>query len=186
MEKFVLVLLVSFFCNVAYADVKIGMVNYTKIIEQSKVGKDTRSKVKKLMDDVRRKFAVLEDILKESKNRSVNNSKALGVVFSNKSDFDVNAYKNSNEKDKYLMLHTFARRKSDEVAEIAAEARRLLEQFAYGIIQQIAKEKCVDIVIDSSLVLYKSNTVIDITEDVVKNMDKNCYKFKLPNKLRGK
>lgn len=185
-RKLLFSLITCCFCCVSYADVRIGIVNYTKIIDDSKVGKDAKMKIKKLMDDVRRKFAVLEDILRDSKNKTINNSKSLGVVFGNKSEFDIKVYENSNEKDKYLMLHSFARRKSDEVAEIAAETRRLLERFAYRMIKRIARHKSVDIIVDSSSVLYKSDVVIDITSDVIKCMDSNCNEFKLPSRLNKK
>lgn len=173
---------VIFSFSVCSADeVKIATVDFVKLVETSKIGKELKRRLKKLMDDIRKKISSLENGLKNI-DSSPKNKQLYNAIF--KSDFDVDAYVKSSDKDKHLMLYSLVQQLSNEVSVAAAKGEQRLKDLITETVEQVAKLRSIDVVIDKTAIAYSNGKLRDITNDVIKSLDQKACNFKYPEKLR--
>lgn len=162
-------------------EIKIATVDFVKLVEASKIGKELKCRLKKLMDDIRKKISKLENGLKNI-DSIPKNKQTYNAIF--KSDFDVDAYVKSSDKDKHLMLYSLVQQLSNEVSVAASNGEQRLKDLITETVEQVAKLKSIDVVIDKTAIAYSNWKLRDITNDVIKSLDQKCCNFKYPEKLR--
>jgi len=181
MKKLYIAILSTFlFSDVFASGTNVVTIDFMHVVEESKIGEELRRRLKILMDNIRQKIAKLETSLKHG-NITDADKKSYGAIF--RGNFDMDAYMKSSDQDKHLMLYSLVQKLSNEVSVAAAEGEKNLKTKILTAVKEVAVESKVDLVIDRTSVAYTSQNVDDITDAVIKKVDKEYGKFKFPDKL---
>jgi len=181
MKKLYIAILSTFlFSDVFASGTNVVTIDFMHVVEESKIGEELRRRLKILMDNIRQKISKLETALKQGDVTEAK-KKSYNAIF--RSHFDIDAYMQSSDQDKHLMLYSLVQKLSNEVSVAAAEGEKNLKSKILTAVKEIAVEQKADLVLDKSSVAYASKNVVDITGDVIKKVDKDFGKFKFPDKL---
>lgn len=181
MRKLYIAILSTFlFSDVFASGTNVVTIDFMHVVEESKIGEELRRRLKILMDNIRQKISKLETALKQGDVTEAK-KKSYNAIF--RSNFDIDAYMQSSDQDKHLMLYSLVQKLSNEVSVAAAEGEKNLKSKILTTVKEIAVEQKADLVLDKSSVAYASKNVVDITGDVIKKVDKDFGKFKFPDQL---
>lgn len=181
MKKLYIAILSTFlFSDVFASGTNVVTIDFMHVVEESKTGEELRRRLKILMDNIRQKISKLETALKQGDVTEAK-KKSYNAIF--RSNFDIDAYMQSSDQDKHLMLYSLVQKLSNEVSVAAAEGEKNLKSKILTVVKEIAVEQKADLVLDKSSIAYSSKNVVDITGDVIKKVDQDFGKFKFPDKL---
>lgn len=181
MKKLYIAILSTFlFSDVFASGTNVVTIDFMHVVEESKIGAELRRRLKILMDNIRQKISKLETALKQGDVTEAK-KKSYNAIF--RSNFDIDAYMQSSDQDKHLMLYSLVQKLSNEVSVAAAEGEKNLKSKILTAVKEIAVEQKADLVLDKSSIAYASKNVVDITGDVIKKVDQDFGKFKFPDKL---
>ncbi|MDR2766476.1 MAG: OmpH family outer membrane protein [Holosporaceae bacterium] len=139
----------------------IAVVDIKKVATDSKVGKDIDKQMAAINDESKKYLLDLE-----SKIKSMETNK--------KSDSDARKI-----EDMQLILYDLVRQKKYDIAKAYRVAIASFDAEIKKIIEKICVEKNIKIVIAHDAVVYASDACLDITDDVIRNVNKSCPPIKV-------
>jgi outer membrane protein len=158
---FVMVMLA--FSWFAFSEIKIGVINAQKVIQETKKGKEITAKLEKLGQGKQQQVEALREEIKKLEKDSV--SPALNDQTREK--------KNSDLVNKRTELKRFIEDAQREMQQKSANELNTLRQDIMPVIEKIGKEKGFSLILDlttSGIAYYDS--AIDVTNEVIAEYDK--------------
>lgn len=150
--------------SAANGNVKIGLVNFKEVIEESKIGKQEQSMYENMKKQI-------ESILKEKEEEFTKLSKKLG-------DED---FRDSQNKEALDKMEQQYRQLGQELAQGQNQYYQALQQANFKILQRlaevvskaskkVAEKKNLDLILNDDNAFYNSSN-LDVTKDVITEMD---------------
>lgn len=136
------------------SEVSIAVVNMDKLFYDSDAGKSIRSQTEEINDKEKKDLLDFETKIR-----------------------DMDAKRNNEEdtrkvEDLQVILYDMTRSRRYKIQEAYQTALKELEQKANAIIQKIAEKRHITVVIPFDAVIYRSNECIDITDEVLSQLNK--------------
>lgn len=146
----------------AKADMPVGVIDLTKIIETSLAGKDLQSKFKARKEAVQKEANAFEADLKSKEQTLMKDSKSMDqkAFMDKKSSFE----KELKKKREAIINKNVTLEKSKNQALKAIQAK------VAQICADIAEEKKIQVILDRSAVVIAQQS-LDITADVITKLD---------------
>jgi len=144
---------------------KLAILDVQRIVDESEKGKKVSAEVRKFTDKKREE---VEKKLAEREKKAIDLEKQLksGIMS------DDAAKKKVNEFQKYSAdVEKFARDSENEARKFASERKLSIIKSLEGIIEKMGKEKGYDIIFRYENVVFNSDKIADITEDVITQYD---------------
>lgn len=164
--RFILALALLSFSNAAFAatDLEIGVVNFRKCVEQSKLGKEQQGNFEQLKEQMEKVLGEKEKVLNEMSNKF------------NDSDFMDSLSEQAEEE-----MKTKFRALTQELTQHQSQYYQMLNQANFQIIQQIqqaisqaaqkvGKQKDLKLIINEESAFYY-DPALDISDAIVLTMD---------------
>lgn len=159
----------------------IFVIDMDKVENETKIGKGIKDKVEKYMLSIKKQIEMLEKF-SEMKDQDVNSKHISEDIDSYPPDFNLEQFKNATDKNKHLMLYSLAQKKSNKVNEVTRSVILKMQNFIKEKIKCVAQKRKASLILDKSALLY-GESVVDITSEVIGEIDKNCQEFTFPKEL---
>ena len=168
--KFFVVTFFLLVCTYSFAEQKIVMLDMTFVLNESKAGKGAQDFLKKSFTDNQKKFAKIEESLKQEESDLLEKKNILTKDEYNK--------KTDSLRKKVIDYQSQRRASLDKIATQRIEARETLLQKVSPILDSYMKENNISLVID------KKNTLggdpkVDITKIIVEKLNKELPSLNL-------
>jgi outer membrane protein len=142
-------------------DTSIAIVDLKKVASTSMAGNGIDKQITEINNASKKDLIELESKIKSME--------------SNKSQ-DVDQRK---IEDMQLILYDMVSTKKEQISTAYKNAILALEQEINKVIETIAKQEGIRIVLTADAVIYSSNDCIDITQKVIEEVNKNCKEIKV-------
>jgi outer membrane protein len=169
MKKYIIIFYLLLFSNL-YADININFIDVDKAINLSKPGKSLLKQLDKINKDNKSNIIKEEEIIKTKENKLIAQKNIISAE-----EFQSSVSKLRNEidkhnKDKRKIFSDFEKIKIDNMNKFLKEMNNVLIKYSEeNEISIILKKK--DLVI--------GKTTLDITNDVIKIIDKEIMEFEV-------
>ncbi|UOD35029.1 OmpH family outer membrane protein [Deferribacteraceae bacterium V6Fe1] len=165
----VLLVLSMFITTGAFAEVKIGVVNMQKALDESDAGKDAVAKMKKEYDQMQQEINKESEALKKMQEELNNQSSLLTEEAKQKK---LDEYQKKLKEVQRLVKDANDELKKKEQDYVAKIARELAE-----LVEKLGKELNYDLIVEAkeSGVMYNSKK-IDITDILIDRYNKEWHK----------
>ena len=174
MKKVFILLLVGLFhlsANANAASLAIAVVDIQKVLQESKAAKDIREKIKAKRDKYQGEITKAEEKLREEEKKLASQSGVLSKEAFNQ--------KREEFKEKLIKVQRDVQEKRANLDNTLSGSLAQVQQVVFEIIENLAKEKNFELAIPTSQILY-ARTGLNITDDVLKRLDKKLPKVKTP------
>ena len=164
-KKSIFVIFIFFFnINLVNGSENIVFMDIDYVLNNSKLGKSIYSELDKLNKDNLKKLNSKEKLIKEKKDKI---EKKKNVSSQEQLEKDVNLFNKEvdlyrNEKNK--LLNEFKKIKKNKLDDFLIKINPLIQEYI--------KKNSIDLVLEKNQI-FMGNTKIDITNDIVKLIDKN-------------
>ena len=162
-KTFILVFMVFAFSIFAFSEVKIGVINAQKVIQQTKKGKEITGRLEKIGKVKQQKVETLQEKIKKLEKELA--SPALNTQTREK--------KNMQLQTKRTELKRFIEDAQREMRQKSQTELSHLRQDIMPVIEKIGKDKGFTLILDltTSGIAYFDKT-IDVTNEVIAEYDK--------------
>lgn len=144
------------------ADIKIGYVDFQKVQQNSKAGKDALKTIEKMFKE---KQAQLDQRQGELEKMMQELDKQSAILTP-----DVKRQKEDKLQKEYKDLQRFKSDSEDDLNKKKAEMAKQMYDEVSGIINKFGKEEGYTLILERSVVLYAPEAV-DITDKIIKAYD---------------
>lgn len=171
MKKYLTTLLAAFSLLSSAANAgNIGIIDVDKIMNESLVMRDIQSKIEKKEDEYQKQVQKKRGELESEQKRIEGKKNILS-----KEAFEKEAESFEKKLDE---LKTFIDKKQNSLKKSSMEAMSKVNEKVRDIIDEIAKEKKLEVVIAAGQTLYYENN-LDITEEVLQKLNKKITKVEM-------
>jgi outer membrane protein len=151
------------FCSISgAAEIKIGYVDFSKIQQESKSGKDAIKTIEKMFKD---KQTQLDQRQNELEKMMQELEKQSAVLSS-----DVRKQKEDKLQKEYKDLQRFKSDSEEELNKKKSEIAKQLYEEVAAILNKFGKEEGYTLILERSVVLYAPEAV-DVTDKIIKAYD---------------
>ena len=174
MKKILVILLVGLFqfsLSANAATLNVAVVDIQKVLQESKAAKDIREKIKKKRDKYQDEITKEEEKLREEEKKLASQSGVLS-----KEAFD---QKREEFKEKLIKVQRDVQEKRANLDNTLSGSLAQVQKVVFEIIESLASEKNFELAIPTSQILYAQKG-LNITDDVLKRLDKKLPKVKTP------
>jgi outer membrane protein len=149
---------------------EVAILDVEKIVKESDAMRDIQAKVSKKQEEYQKEVKKKEDELEKEQKR----------IEGKKSMLSEEALKKEEKEflEKFDNLKTFVDRKQNSLKKASLEAMSKVNDEIKVIIETIAKEKSLDVIIPASQALYFKDS-LDISAEVLEKLNKNLKKVKV-------
>tara|TARA_B100001123_G_scaffold433153_1_gene557312 strand:+ start:485 stop:1012 length:528 start_codon:yes stop_codon:yes gene_type:complete len=162
--KFFVVTLILLGCTYAQAEQKIAYIDMKVVLNTSKPGKEAQDFLKDTMQKNQDKFKKAEQDLKDKENDLLEKKTVIS---------EEEYKKRTDELRKEVINYQTERREAfAKVAKQRTEARQELLKALEPILQNYIKEDNISIVLDKKVIIAGINNDYDITNVVIKKLNK--------------
>lgn len=174
MKKLLVILFVGFFqfsVNANAATLNIAVVDIQQVLQESKAAKDIREKIKNKRDKYQDEITKEEEKLREEEKKLASQRGVLS-----KEAFE---QKREEFKEKLIKVQRDVQEKRANLDNTLSGSLAQVQKVVFEIIENLAKEKNFELAIPTSQILYAQKG-LNITNDVLKRLDKKLPKVKTP------
>jgi Skp family chaperone for outer membrane proteins len=140
----------------------IAIIDLKRIVSESKAGKSIDKQIEKYNDESKKDLEELESQIKsldDKKKKSEEDSRKI--------------------EELQVILYEMVRTKKYQIAEAYSRAIAVLDQKMKQVVKGICKEDGITIIMNGEAVVFATNECRDVTEKVIKGLDKNCCEIKV-------
>jgi outer membrane protein len=152
--------IILIFSVLAFSEVKIGIINAQKLVEESKKGKEIAEKFEKMKNEKESQFNTMQNEVAKIEKELL--SPALNNETREKKSIDL--------QNKKTELKRFAEDSQQELQLSLEKELNILKNEIKPIIDQLGKEKGFTIILEVPAVAYY-DPAADITDEIIKIMD---------------
>lgn len=162
-KKLILTIILLSFSLLVFSEVKIGVINAQKVIQQTTKGKEITARLEKLGQKKQREVENMREQIKKLENEVT--SPALNDQTRNKKNMDL--------QQKRTHLKRYIEDAQREMQQKSSKELSSLRQEIMPVIEKIGKERGFTLILDltTSGIAYFDNT-IDVTNEVIAAYDK--------------
>jgi outer membrane protein len=146
----------------AQAGIKIGYVDFSKVQQESKAGKDAYKTIEKMFKDKQTQLDQRQGEIEKMMGELDKQSAVLAA--------EVRKQKEEKLQKDYKELQRFKSDSEEELNKKKAEIAKQMFQEVSGIITKFGKEEGYTLILERSVVLYAPEAV-DVTEKIIKAYD---------------
>ncbi len=152
-------------CTASYAaEIKIGYVDFSKIQQESKAGKDAIKTIEKMFKDKQTQLDQRQNELEKMMQELDKQSAVLSP--------EVRKQKEDKLQREYKELQRFKSDSEEELNKKKAELAKSMYEDVAGIINKFGKEEGYTLILERSVVLYAPEAV-DVTDKIIKAFDES-------------
>ncbi|MDA0782002.1 MAG: OmpH family outer membrane protein [Rickettsiales bacterium] len=153
------------------ADLKIAVVDIQQVLQDSKAANDIREKIKTKRDKYQDEITKEEEKLREEEKKLASQSGVLAQ--------EVFEQKREEFKEKLIKVQRDVQVKRANLDNTLSGSLAQVQEVVFQIIEDLAKENGFEVAIPTSQILY-ANKSLNITDEVLKRLDKKLPKVKTP------
>lgn len=162
----------------AQDDVKgYAVVNVDRIMLTTKAAKSIEKQLKKKTEEYSKEFSARERELRESQQKLIEENNNLGKDASEDKIKDFEKKRQEFEKKRYETQQLFQKRRGS-LSDAVKTANAKIQKSMFESVAKIAEDKNYSIVFDRKSVVIVEES-LDITEEVIKRIDKELPEIKL-------
>ena len=167
-----------FCCKAVDHDSDTLVIDWEKIEKETKIGKAIKAKLENYMLYIKKQIELLEGYADKSTSAA-----KLDKGFC-LSEFDLEQFKNATDKNRHLMLYSLAQKKSNRVNEISRIVVAEMQRVVKDKVMRIARCRKAKLVLEKSTLFY-AESVADISDEVIREVDKVADTFEYPCELKN-
>lgn len=145
----------------------IGVIDVDKIMNESLVMRDIQSKIEKKQDEYQKQIQKKQEEL-ESEQKRIESKK--NILSKEAFEKETNAFEKKLDD-----LKTFVDKKQNNLKKASMEAMSKVNEKVKDIIDGVAKEKKLDVIIAAAQTLYHEES-LDVTNEILEKLNKKITK----------
>lgn len=149
---------------------EVAILDVEQIVKESEAMRDIQAKVSKKQEEYQKEVKAKEEALDKEQKRIEGKKSMLSKEALEKEEKEF--------LEKFDNLKTFVDRKQNSLKKASLEAMSAVNDQIKDIIEKIAKEKSIDVIVPASQALYYKET-LDISKEVLEKLNKNLKKVKV-------
>jgi len=154
----------------AFAEQKIVYMDMKQLLNNSKAGKGAQDYLQKIFKDGQKKYADLENDLKNEEKKLLSQKNVLS-----KEDYKKNS---DNLRAKVIKYQKERRESLEKITEKRASAKSKMLKILNPIVEKYINENNISLIVDKKVVLAGSSE-IDITNNILEILNKELPTLKL-------
>jgi outer membrane protein len=159
------VLLISFFLtSFCYASQKIAVIDINEIFQKSSAGISINNEIKQKQEALKKDIIKKQEALQERKKNLIQQKNTLSK--------DGYQKKEENIQADFISLQKEIKEKTDSLEKEYFQKLEKINTNLNQVTEKYSKEKNIDLIIQNTQVVYKSEMTPDITQDILSELNK--------------